>query len=81
MPRKVRTVIKVTRHAANILSLAVYFMCKFPAHCGLGMVGTINAPSGSANGSFSSFQAAAMAIGANEANVSYYTAILISSGH
>ncbi|KAI0340620.1 hypothetical protein BDW22DRAFT_388566 [Trametopsis cervina] len=47
----------------------IYFFCEFPAHCGLGMVGTINAPS-SGNGSASSFAAAASAIGANEQTVS-----------
>ncbi|KIP06018.1 hypothetical protein PHLGIDRAFT_14178 [Phlebiopsis gigantea 11061_1 CR5-6] len=49
-------------------STPVYFFCKFPTHCGLGMVGTINAPS-SGNGSNSAFASAATAIGSNEQTV------------
>lgn len=49
-------------------STPVYFFCKFPTHCGLGMVGSINAPS-SGNGSFASYQSAAMAIGSNEKTI------------
>ncbi|KAF7791238.1 hypothetical protein EIP86_002252 [Pleurotus ostreatoroseus] len=50
-------------------STPIYFFCKFPTHCGLGMVGSINAPS-SGNGSFSSLQSAATAIGASEPTLS-----------
>ncbi|EKM55712.1 uncharacterized protein PHACADRAFT_256531 [Phanerochaete carnosa HHB-10118-sp] len=49
-------------------STPVYFACKFPTHCGLGMAGTINAPS-SGNGSNSAFLAAASAIGASEQTI------------
>ncbi|KAI0060888.1 hypothetical protein BV25DRAFT_912006 [Artomyces pyxidatus] len=43
----------------------IWFHCKAPLHCGLGMVGSINAPATGTN-TFSAFQAAAMAIGSNE---------------
>ncbi|KIP06019.1 hypothetical protein PHLGIDRAFT_479103 [Phlebiopsis gigantea 11061_1 CR5-6] len=43
-------------------STPVYFFCQFPAHCGSGMVGTINAPA-SGNGSNSAFVSAAKALG------------------
>ncbi|GJE86847.1 cupredoxin domain-containing protein [Phanerochaete sordida] len=46
----------------------VYFFCKFPAHCGLGMVGSINAPS-SGNGTNAAFTSAATAIGGSESTV------------
>ncbi|KAJ3842059.1 hypothetical protein F5878DRAFT_608654 [Lentinula raphanica] len=44
---------------------AIWFHCKQILHCGMGMVGSINAPT---NGSltFDAFQAAAMQIGSNE---------------
>jgi plastocyanin len=42
----------------------VYFFCKEAQHCGLGMVGTINAPSTGNTGA--AFLAAAKAIGTNE---------------
>ncbi|KAJ6455815.1 hypothetical protein C8R45DRAFT_1111321 [Mycena sanguinolenta] len=41
----------------------IYFHCKQLLHCGMGMVGVINAP---ANGSFADFQAAATKIGSSE---------------
>jgi plastocyanin len=46
-------------------TIPIYFHCKQVTHCGLGMVGSINAPA-TGNNSFSSFQAAAVAIGPNE---------------
>ncbi|KAI0818852.1 hypothetical protein BC629DRAFT_681159 [Irpex lacteus] len=50
-------------------STPIYFFCEFPAHCGLGMVGAINAPT-SGNGTFDAYSNAALAIGANEPTVS-----------
>lgn len=49
-------------------STPIYFMCKFPGHCGFGMVGTINAPA-SGNGSTDAFINAAKAIGSSESTV------------
>jgi len=46
----------------------VWFFCKAPQHCGLGMVGSINAPSTGNNAA--AFLAAAKAIGTNEPVVS-----------
>ncbi|KAJ7098144.1 Cupredoxin [Mycena belliarum] len=43
----------------------IWFHCKQVTHCGMGMVGSINANESSAN-SFSAFQAAAMKIGLSE---------------
>ncbi|KAJ8483224.1 hypothetical protein ONZ45_g14673 [Pleurotus djamor] len=43
----------------------IWFHCKFPTHCGFGMVGSINAPS--TGNTHDAFVAAAMAIGSNEA--------------
>ncbi|KAI0262891.1 hypothetical protein BC834DRAFT_1001155 [Gloeopeniophorella convolvens] len=43
----------------------IWFHCKAPTHCGLGMVGSINAPSTGSN-TASAFLAAAKAIGAKE---------------
>jgi len=45
----------------------IYFHCKHPGHCGMGMVGTINAPA-SGIGSFDSFQTAALQLGQNAPN-------------
>jgi len=45
----------------------IYFHCKHPGHCGSGMVGTINAPA-DGSGSFASFQAAALQLGASAPN-------------
>ncbi|KII88755.1 hypothetical protein PLICRDRAFT_637307 [Plicaturopsis crispa FD-325 SS-3] len=42
----------------------IWFHCEQVTHCGLGMVGSINAPS--SGNTFSAFQQAAMAIGSNE---------------
>ena len=50
--------------------IAIAYFCKFPGHCGLGMVGTINAQT-SGNNSFEAYQAAAQALGANEPTVSH----------
>ncbi|KAH9483723.1 putative GPI-anchored cupredoxin [Psilocybe cubensis] len=41
----------------------IYFHCKQVTHCGLGMVGTINAPS--TGNTFDAFMSAAMSLGAN----------------
>jgi plastocyanin len=43
---------------------AIWYFCKHPTHCGLGMVGSINAPA--TGNTFANFQAAAMAIGSAE---------------
>ncbi|KAF9009366.1 Cupredoxin [Cyathus striatus] len=43
----------------------IWFHCKQVLHCGMGMVGSINAPS-SGNNTFDAFMQAAMAIGSNE---------------
>ncbi|KAI5124047.1 hypothetical protein M0805_003876 [Coniferiporia weirii] len=45
--------------------IPIWFHCKMPLHCGMGMVGAINAPT-SGNNTYAAFQAAALAIGANE---------------
>ncbi|KAF9036702.1 Cupredoxin [Panaeolus papilionaceus] len=45
----------------------IWFFCKQVSHCGLGMVGSINAPA--SGNTFSAFQAAAMAIGSNEPTI------------
>ncbi|EJF65673.1 hypothetical protein DICSQDRAFT_23219, partial [Dichomitus squalens LYAD-421 SS1] len=42
----------------------IYFFCKSPTHCGLGMVGSINAPS--SGNTFDAWQAAAVKIGSSE---------------
>lgn len=42
----------------------IYFFCKSPTHCGLGMVGSINAPS--TGNTFDAWQAAAVKVGASE---------------
>jgi plastocyanin len=46
----------------------VYFFCKNSDHCGLGMVGTINAPS--TGNTYDAFLAAAKALGSNETPLS-----------
>ncbi|EIM90455.1 uncharacterized protein STEHIDRAFT_145530 [Stereum hirsutum FP-91666 SS1] len=43
----------------------IWFHCKQIDHCGLGMVGAINAPTSGSN-TFQAFMSAAMAIGSNE---------------
>jgi len=43
----------------------IWFHCKQITHCGLGMVGSINAPT-TGNNTFAAFQAAAIAIGSSE---------------
>ncbi|KAA1471232.1 hypothetical protein DENSPDRAFT_837180 [Dentipellis sp. KUC8613] len=49
-------------------SVPIWFFCKQVTHCGLGMVGSINAPA-SGNNTFDAFKAAAVAIGSNEQTV------------
>jgi len=44
----------------------IWFHCKQVLHCGMGMVGSINAPTNGTN-TFSAFQAAAVKIGSSEA--------------
>ncbi|KAI0807247.1 hypothetical protein C8Q74DRAFT_48494 [Fomes fomentarius] len=44
--------------------IPIYFFCKSPTHCGLGMVGSINAPS--TGNTFDAWQAAAVKVGASE---------------
>ncbi|KAI0083975.1 hypothetical protein BDY19DRAFT_910166 [Irpex rosettiformis] len=60
-----------TTFSVNITdaSTPIYFFCEFPAHCGTGMVGSINAPT-SGNGTFDNLMTAALAIGVNEPTVS-----------
>lgn len=60
----------VYKKRAEASSLAIWFHCKQQTHCGLGMVGAINAPA-SGQFSFSAFQSAAKAIGSNEATVCF----------
>jgi plastocyanin len=55
--------IKITNDQAPI-----WFYCKAPQHCGIGMVGAINAPS--TGNTADNFLAAAKAIGSNEQTVS-----------
>ncbi|GAW01931.1 hypothetical protein LENED_003554 [Lentinula edodes] len=43
----------------------IWFHCKQILHCGMGMVGSINAPTNGSN-TFQAFQAAALQIGSNE---------------
>ncbi|KAF8878933.1 hypothetical protein BD779DRAFT_1803504 [Infundibulicybe gibba] len=43
----------------------IWFHCKQVLHCGMGMVGSINAPTSGSN-TFTAFQSAAMVIGSNE---------------
>ncbi|KAL0567512.1 hypothetical protein V5O48_014480 [Marasmius crinis-equi] len=43
----------------------IWFHCKFPLHCGMGMVGSINAPT-TGNNTFDAFMAKAKAIAGNE---------------
>ncbi|EJD02091.1 uncharacterized protein FOMMEDRAFT_147198 [Fomitiporia mediterranea MF3/22] len=45
--------------------IPIWFHCKLPMHCGLGMVGAINAPTNGSN-TYAAFQAKAMAIGQSE---------------
>ncbi|TFY71764.1 hypothetical protein EVG20_g1255 [Dentipellis fragilis] len=49
-------------------SVPIWFFCKQVTHCGLGMVGSINAPA-TGNNTFDAFKAAAVAIGSNEKTV------------
>lgn len=56
-----------TQFSVNITddTKPIWFHCKQVDHCGMGMVGSVNAPS--TGNTFDSFQAAAMKIGSNEA--------------
>lgn len=56
-----------TQFTVNITDDAqpIWFHCKQLGHCGMGMVGSVNAPA--TGNTFNSFQAAAMKIGSNEA--------------
>ncbi|EIN03669.1 hypothetical protein PUNSTDRAFT_35682, partial [Punctularia strigosozonata HHB-11173 SS5] len=56
-----------TQFTINITdaSVPIYFHCKAPTHCGLGMVGSINAPT-TGDQTFQAFQAAAVKIGSSE---------------
>ncbi|KAI0362686.1 hypothetical protein OH77DRAFT_1362955, partial [Trametes cingulata] len=55
-----------TQFTLNITNdqIPIYFFCKEPTHCGLGMVGSINAPS--SGNTFDAWQAAALKVGSNE---------------
>ncbi|EMD38620.1 hypothetical protein CERSUDRAFT_153610 [Gelatoporia subvermispora B] len=59
-----------TQFTINITNdqIPIYFFCKFPLHCGMGMVGSINAPT-SGNGTFDEWQAAAVKIGGSEQTI------------
>jgi len=46
----------------------VYFFCKFGSHCGLGMVGAINAPT--SGNTYAAYLSAAKALGSNEKPIS-----------
>lgn len=48
-------------------STPVWFFCKTPLHCGMGMVGSINAPT--SGNTFEAYQAAAKAIGSSEVTI------------
>jgi len=52
----------------------IWFHCKFPTHCGLGMVGAINAPT--SGNTFDSFMAAAIKIGSSEVTETDHGAVL-----
>ncbi|KAF9264897.1 hypothetical protein L218DRAFT_958067 [Marasmius fiardii PR-910] len=43
----------------------IWFHCKFPLHCGMGMVGSINAPTNGSN-TYDAFRAKALAVAGNE---------------
>ncbi|THH33894.1 hypothetical protein EUX98_g324 [Antrodiella citrinella] len=51
-------------------STPIYYLCKFPGHCGQQMVGSINAPQ-TGSGSFDDLSSAAGAIGVNEPQISF----------
>jgi len=59
-----------TQFTINVTNdqIPIYFFCKFPTHCGLGMVGTINAPT-SGNGTFEQWMSAATTLGGNEQTI------------
>ncbi|CAL1704123.1 unnamed protein product [Somion occarium] len=59
-----------TQFTLNVTNdqIPIYFFCKVPTHCGLGMVGAINAPT-TGNGTLAALEAAASAIGANEPTI------------
>jgi len=56
-------------------SQPIWFHCKQVDHCGMGMVGSINAPANGSN-TFSAFMANAMAIGSNEVTESTGSVVL-----
>ncbi|OCH95640.1 hypothetical protein OBBRIDRAFT_788192 [Obba rivulosa] len=60
-----------TQFTINITNdqIPIYYFCKFPTHCGLGMVGSINAPT-SGNGTFEEWQASAISLGSSEPTLS-----------
>ncbi|KAI0078171.1 hypothetical protein K474DRAFT_1674333 [Panus rudis PR-1116 ss-1] len=49
-------------------SKPIWFFCKFPGHCGAGMVGSINAPS--SGNTFDAFMSKAVGIGSSEPSIS-----------
>ncbi|KAI0831066.1 hypothetical protein BC628DRAFT_1311537 [Trametes gibbosa] len=58
-----------TQFTINVTNdqIPIYFFCKEPTHCGLGMVGSINAPS--TGNSFDAWQAAAVKLGGSEKTI------------
>ncbi|THH05578.1 hypothetical protein EW145_g4698 [Phellinidium pouzarii] len=57
----------------------IWFHCKMPLHCGMGMAGSINAPT-TGNNTFDAFMAAALAIGANEVTEPTNSPVLSGDG-
>ncbi|CDO70691.1 hypothetical protein BN946_scf184798.g6 [Trametes cinnabarina] len=55
-----------TQFTLNVTNdqIPIYFFCKAPTHCGLGMVGSINAPS--SGNTFDSWMQAALKVGSSE---------------
>ncbi|KAJ3008599.1 hypothetical protein NUW54_g3092 [Trametes sanguinea] len=55
-----------TQFTLNVTNdqIPIYFFCKFPTHCGLGMVGSINAPS--TGNTFDAWMSAALKVGSSE---------------
>lgn len=59
--------------------IPIFFHCAMPLHCGMGMVGSINAVDDSPT-NFTAFQAAAIAIGANEQTETIGSPVLVGPG-
>ncbi|PAV24380.1 hypothetical protein PNOK_0144800 [Pyrrhoderma noxium] len=70
-----------TQFSINITNdqIPIWFHCAMPLHCGMGMVGSINANESSPN-NFTAFKAAALAIGSNEQTETIGSAVLVGPG-